>query len=299
MMTWNIEGDGKMAKEKKIRKKWNWKREAKNMPAYIILSLWILFTAVILGWILAASLSTSREIFSGNVFKFESGVHWENYAHAWNQHNVSRFFANSLLYSVTTCVVVILIAAPAAYVISRFDFFCKKLLKSSMIICMSIPAIMIILPLFSMTTRLGIKGRILLICLYIFLQVPYTTVYLLNFFATISKSYEEAAYIDGCSPMKTFWKIIFPLVQPGLVTVTIFNFLGTWNEFFLALIFAPSGDMAPVGVGLLQIVNAMKYTGDYGGLFAAVIIVFMPTFLLYIMLSEKIIQGVTGGGVKG
>ena len=288
-----------MAKEKTIRQKWNWKREAKNMPAYIILTLWILFTAMILGWILAASLSTSREIFSGNVFKFETGLHFENYAKAWNQHNVSKFFANSLLYSVTTCVVVILIAAPAAYVISRFDFFCKKLLKSGMITAMSIPAIMIILPLFSLTTRLGIKGRILLICLYIFLQVPYTTVYLLNFFATISRSYEEAAYIDGCSPMKTFWKIIFPLVQPGIVTVSIFNFLGTWNEFFLALIFAPSGDMAPVGVGLLQIVNAMKYTGDYGGLFAAVIIVFLPTFLLYVFLSERIIQGVTGGGVKG
>ena len=288
-----------MAKEKTIRQKWNWKREAKNMPAYIILTLWILFTAMILGWILAASLSTSREIFSGNVFKFETGVHFENYAKAWTQHNVSKFFANSLLYSVTTCVVVILIAAPAAYVISRFDFLGKKILKSGMITAMSIPAIMIILPLFSLTTRLGIKGRILLICLYIFLQVPYTTVYLLNFFATISRSYEEAAYIDGCTPMKTFWKIIFPLVQPGLVTVTIFNFLGTWNEFFLALIFAPSGDMAPVGVGLLQIVNAMKYTGDYGGLFAAVIIVFLPTFLLYVFLSERIIQGVTGGGVKG
>ena len=288
-----------MAKEKTIRQKWNWKREAKNMPAYIILSLWILFTAVILGWILAASLSTSREIFSGNVFKFETGLHFENYAKAWKQHNVSMFFANSLLYSVTTCVVVILISAPAAYVISRFDFVCKKVLKSSMITCMSVPAIMIILPLFALTTRLGIKGRILLICLYIFLKVPYTTVYLLNFFATISRSYEEAAYIDGCSPMKTFWKIIFPLVQPGLVTVSIFNFLGTWNEFFLALIFAPSGDMAPVGVGLLQIVNAMKYTGDYGGLFAAVIIVFLPTFLLYVFLSERIIQGVTGGGVKG
>ena len=288
-----------MAKEKTIRQKWNWKREAKNMPAYIILSLWILFTAIILGWILAASLSTSREIFSGNVFKFETGLHFENYAKAWKQHNVSRFFANSLLYSVTTCVVVILISAPAAYVISRFDFVCKRVLKSSMITAMSVPAIMIILPLFALTTRLGIKGRILLICLYIFLKVPYTTVYLLNFFATISRSYEEAAYIDGCSPMRTFWKIIFPLVQPGLVTVSIFNFLGTWNEFFLALIFAPSGEMAPVGVGLLQIVNAMKYTGDYGGLFAAVIIVFLPTFLLYVFLSERIIQGVTGGGVKG
>ena len=92
---------------------------------------------------------------------------------------------------------------------------------------------------------------------------------------------------------------MFPLVQPALVTVTIFNFLGIWNEFFMALIFASSQKIAPVGVGLLQIVNSMKYTGQYGALFAAVIIVFLPTFLLYIFLSEKIIAGVTGGGVKG
>lgn len=288
-----------MKKKEKLPTTFSWKREVRFLPTYIILGIWILFTAAFLLWILAASLSTSREIFSGNVFKFETGLHFENYAKAWNEHNVSLFFGNSLLYSITTCVVVILISAPAAYVISRFKFVANSLIKNSLIVAMSIPAVMIILPIFAVTTQFNLKGRILLILLFIFMRVPYTTVYLLNFFATLSRSYEEAAYIDGCSPMMTFWKIIFPLVQPGLVTVTIFNFLGVWNEFFMALIFAPSGNMTPVGVGLLQIVNAMKYSGDYGGMFAAVIIVFLPTFLLYIFLSEKIIQGVTGGGVKG
>lgn len=164
---------------------------------------------------------------------------------------------------------------------------------------MSIPEVMIIMPIYALTAELGIKGRILLILLYIFIRVPFTTTYLLNFFASLSRSYEEAAAIDGCTPGKTFWKIMLPLVQPALVTVTIFNFLSVWNEFFMALIFASSADMTPVGVGLLQIVNGMKYTGNYGGLFAAVVIVFLPTFLLYIFLSEKIIAGVTGGGVKG
>ena len=92
---------------------------------------------------------------------------------------------------------------------------------------------------------------------------------------------------------------MLPLVQPAVITVTIFNFLSVWNEFFMALIFTTSADMTPVGVGLLQIINSMKYSGNYGGLFAAVMIVFLPTFLLYIFMSEKIISGVTGGGVKG
>jgi N-acetylglucosamine transport system permease protein len=204
----------------------NWKRELHFLPGYIVLIAWIAFAAAFLLWILAASLSTSREIFSGNVFAFKTGLHFENYAKAWRQQNVSRFFGNSLLYAVVTCVVVIFISAPAAYVLSRYKFFSNKMIRSSLIVAMSIPAVMIIMPLFSMTTRWGIKGRILLIALYIFSHVPYTTIYLLNFFATLSRTYEEAAAIDGCPPGKTFWIIMLPLVQPALVTVTIFNFLG-------------------------------------------------------------------------
>lgn len=290
-----------MAKMKsvKVKNRVNWKKELSLLPGYIIVCVWILFTAAFLFWILGASLSTSKEIFSGDVFKFASGFHFENYVNAWQTQNVSKFFANSLFYAVVSCTGVILISAPGAYVLSRFDFIGNKLIKSGLIVAMSIPAVMIIMPIFALTTQWNVKGRILLILLYIFLNVPYTTTYLLNFFATLSRTYEEAAAIDGCPPAKTFWVIMLPLVQPALVTVTIFNFLGVWNEFFMALIFASSERMTPVGVGLLQIVNSMKYTGNYGGLFAAVVIVFLPTFLLYIFLSEKIISGVTGGGIKG
>lgn len=289
-----------MSKEKVVYKdKVNWKKEAGLLPGYLIVTIWIIFTAAFLIWIIGASFSTSREIFSGAVFKFESGFHPENYIKAWNANNVSKFFANSLLYSVCSCTCVILIAAPAAYVLSRFTFLGNKPIKTGLILAMSIPEVMIILPIYALTTEWHLKGRIVLIILYICIRVPFTTTYLLNFFASLSRSYEEAAAIDGCTPGKTFWLIMLPLVQPALVTVTIFNFLSVWNEFFMALIFASSSDMTPVGVGLLQIVNGMKYTGDYGALFAAVIIVFLPTFLLYIFLSEKIIAGVTGGGVKG
>jgi len=285
--------------EKKLIEPFNWKKEAKLLPGYIILLIWIAFTAMMLFWILSASLSTSREIFSGNVFSHKSGLHFENYINAWKGNNVSVYFGNSLLYSITTCVAVILISAPAAYVLSRFKFIGDKFIKTSLIVTMSIPTIMIIMPLYSLAVQWNVRGRTLLIILYIMMRVPYTTIYLLSFFATLSRSYEEAAAIDGCSPAKTFWKIMLPLIQPAIVTVTIFNFLSVWNEFFMAFIFASGEKLAPVGVGLMNIVNSMKYSGNYGGLFAAVIIVFLPTFLLYIFLSEKIISGVTGGGVKG
>ena len=287
--------DNKVVYKEKIR----WKKEAALLPGYLIVFIWILFTAAFLLWILAASLSTSREIFSGAVFKFESGFHFENYIDAWNVGNVSVYFMNSLLYATVASTVVILISAPAAYVLSRYTFLGNKGIKTSLVLAMSIPEVMIIMPIYSLTAEYHIRGRILLIILYILLRVPFTTTYLLNFFASLSRSYEEAAAIDGCTPSKTFWRIMLPLVQPAIVTVTIFNFMSVWNEFFMALIFATSTETTPVGVGLLQIVNAMKYTGNYGGLFASVIIVFLPTFLLYIFLSEKIIAGVTGGGVKG
>ena len=283
----------------KYREKINWKKEAKLLPGYLIVCAWVAITAVILFWILAASLSTSREIFTGAVLKFKTGLHWENYVAAWTNQNVSIFFGNSLLYATVSAVGVLVISAPAAYVLSRWQFTGSKALRVALVIAMSVPSIMIIMPLYSLAVQWGIKGRILLIALYIMLQVPYTTIYMLDFFATLSKSYEEAAYIDGCSPTGTFWKIMLPLVQPAVITVTIFNFLSVWNEFFMALIFTTSDTMTPVGVGLLQIVNAMKYSGQYGAMFAAVLIVFLPTFLLYIFMSEKIIAGVTGGGVKG
>ena len=280
-------------------KDFNWKKELKLLPGYIVVVLWVLFTAVMLGWILGASFSTSREIFTGKIFKFESGFHLENYVTAWQVQNVSVFFGNSLLYSVVSCFGVLAISAPAAYVLSRWQFTGGTALRLGLVIAMSVPAIMVIMPLYSLVVKWGIKGRILLILLYIMMRVPYTTIYLLDFFATLSRSYEEAAYLDGCSAPKTFLKIMLPLVQPAVVTVTIFNFMSVWNEFFMALIFTSSESMTPVGVGLLNIVNSMKYTGNYGGMFAAVIIVFLPTFLLYIFMSEKIIAGVTGGGVKG
>lgn len=277
----------------------NWRKEAKLLPGYIIVVAWVVFTAVVLFWIFAASLSTSREIFSGSVLEFASGFHWENYATAWSTQNVSVFFANSLLYATVSCAGVLLISATAAYVLSRWQFICSRAIRIALVVAMSVPTIMIIMPIYSLVVAWGLKGRVLLIVLYIMLRVPYTTIYLLDFFSTLSRSYEEAAAIDGCPPIRTFWVIMLPLVQPAVVTVTIFNFLSVWNEFFMALIFTSSESMTPVGVGLLNIVNAMKYTGNYGALFAAVIIVFLPTFLLYVFLSEKIIAGVTGGGVKG
>lgn len=296
-----------MNEKKEIRRnisKINWKKERRLLPGYLIILIWVCFTFVLLSWVFCASLSTTKEIFAGEVMKFPSGLHFENYAKAWGSQNVSRIFMNSLFYSIISCTALIFVAAPAAYVLSRFTFLGNKAIQSGFVSAMGVPVAMIVLPLFVSAAQLnlvdnGIKNRIVLMLLYIGINVPYTTVFLLTFFSNLSRSYEEAASIDGCSPTKTFWKIMFPLAQPGIVTVTIFNFINIWNEYFLSLIFANSDQLRPVAVGLYSMINSMKYTGDWPGMFAAVVIVFTPTFLLYLFLSEKIIAGVTGGGVKG
>lgn len=279
------------------------KRRLSLAPGYIIVILWTAFTLFLLAWIFAASLSTTREIFKGETWNFSSGLHFENFKNAWGSGGVAVFFSNSLLYSLVSCTLLILICAPCAYTLSRYTFLGNKLIQTSFVAAMGVPITMIILPLFAIVAKLGILNSLFaskatLILLYTGINIPYTTIFLLTFFANISKTYEEAAAIDGCPPAKAFWKIIFPMANSGVITVTIFNFINIWNEYFLSLIFANSDDLRPVAVGLYGMLQSMQYTGNWAGMFAAVVIVFLPTFILYLFLSEKIIGGVTGG-IKG
>ena len=130
-----------MAKPKQLSQPFNVKKEAKLVPGYLIVTLWILFTAVMLIWILAASFSTSKEIYQGSVFSFASGFHFENYVNAWQTQNVGLFFTNSLIYAITALLGIQLISCPAAYVLSRFKFMGNKVIKSAFIVGMSVPNI--------------------------------------------------------------------------------------------------------------------------------------------------------------
>ena len=257
-----------------------YKNTIRLLPGYIVLIGWVLFTVILLGWVLSASLSTTSEIFSGNVLKFPSGLHWENYKKAWISSNVSVFFTNSLIYATISCILLIIICAPYAYTLQRFNFRGKKIIYSTLAATMGVPIVMIIIPLYTIIAQTGVlkaplSNRIVLITLFTSVKIPYTTTFLMAYFANISSTYEEAAAIDGCHPIRTFW-----------------------NEYFLSLLFVNSDKLRPVALGLFSMINGMKYSGDWSGLFASVIIVFLPTFILYLFLSKKIIGGITGG-IKG
>ncbi len=267
-------------------------------PGYLLLILWVAFTAVLFGWVIGASLSTTREIFTNTLFK--TGIHFDNYVRALIGNNLLVYFTNSIIYTSTSLIGIVMIAAPAAYVLARFRFFGNMFIRNMFVLAMGIPQIMIILPLFSLASVLRITNtRWVLIILYICISVPFTVFFLISFFSTLPSTLEEAAAIDGCGPIKTFWIIMFPLAQSGIITVVIFDFITLWNEYFMALIFATKSALRPVAVGLFSMIQSMRYVGDWAGMFAAVVTVFMPTVVLYVLLSEKIIQGVTAGAIKG
>jgi len=295
-----------MGAPEKYREPLKIRKELRMTPGYILCLIWALFTFVLIGWTLAASLVTPRDIFGGNVLQtflkrlWNSDLVFNNYVLAWSSQNLSGFFINSLIYCTISLTAIILIAAPASYALSRFRFMLNTTFQNMTSIAMGVPAVMIIMPLFSLATAMSLTGsRFTLIFLYIGINIPFSIFFLFPFFKNLPSGLEEAAAIDGCSPVKTFWSIMFPLAQPGIITVTIFNFITIWNEFFISMIFANDAAIRPIAVGLFNMVQGMRYSGHWGAMFASAVIVFAPTFVLFILLSNKIIASVTGGAIKG
>jgi N-acetylglucosamine transport system permease protein len=162
----------------KFKEKLNWKKQLALTPGYLLVIGWSIFTFILIGWIVLASFSTTPEIFSGKMLRFESGFHPENYWKALVYHNVASYFLNSVFYTIISCFLIVCIAAPAAYALSRFRFIGNKLIQSLFIAGLGIPSIMIIMPLFSVVSSLNISNsRSVLITLYlgairVFLLLP-------------------------------------------------------------------------------------------------------------------------------
>ena len=272
---------------------------AVGLLRYLPLILWVAFFVFAFGWIVLASFSTTKEIFSNGLL--QSGVHVENYTGVWERNHVAHYFVNSLITTGIPCVLIILIAAPAAYVLSKKTFFGRKQTFNAFVVGMSIPQVMLVIPIYCWFVKANLVGHLsTLVILYTTLNLPYTVYFLTAFFSTVPTALAEAAMIDGCSEMKAMWKVMIPMASPGIITVTIFNFMNIWNEYFMALIFANGNDkIRTLSMGLQNMITSMKYTGDWAGLFAGVIIVLVPTLILYLLLSENIVAGITGGAVKG
>ena len=155
-----------------------WRKEVRLLPCYISGLVWSFFTIFMIGWIVAASLSSTKEVFTGNVLA--TGLHIENYTKAFFRNKALMNLLNSVIYTVPSCFLAIIVSAPAAYCLTRFKFRFSGLIKKSIVTALGIPGIMIVMPLFSIVSTLKLGGtHLTLIFIYTATSVPYTTFFLI------------------------------------------------------------------------------------------------------------------------
>ena len=274
------------------------KKQLKLTPYYIIMAAFVAFLAYMLGWILVASMSTTRNIFSGDLLA--DGLSLDNFRIVLLNSNGLTTILNTLIYTIPSTLLLIVICAPAAYCLARYDLKLNKTFQQLIVIALTVPGIMITMPVFYHISSLGITdSRLVLILLFTANSIPFDIYFLMGYYKNISTTYEESAALDGSGPLRTFWEIMFPMAKPAIVTLTIFNLIGKWNAYFLPLIFANTPEMRPIGVWLQTTINSMVVTGNYGGMFAAVVIASLQTIIVYAFLSKKITAGANEGGIKG
>lgn len=264
----------------------------------ILLYIWVIFILFILGWIILASLKTNQELFDG-FWKLPESLQWGNYRTAWVQSDLAAYFVNSVVVVTISVLGIVAVSAPAAYVLSRFNFLGKEPLTLSFIIGIGIPFQAVLIPIYLLLLKIGlINSHIGLIIVYIALSLPFTIFILTGFFQTLPADVEEAASIDGASANTIFWKVMLPMARPGLITVTILNTVSLWNEFLLAKAYINVNSKYTLSVGLYQFYQSMQYNSDWVSLFAGVVIIILPILIFFMWLSDRIIEGMTAGSGK-
>lgn len=266
--------------------------------ARLFLYLWCAFSIFVFFWMIFCSFKTNREFFK-EAWGLPAEPQWQNYVKIFTSYDLGTNFKNSVEIVAISVFFIVLISAPAAYVLSRCQFPGNRIVSKLFTIGMGVQFQLLLVPLFFEMYSLGIVGtKFSLILIYIALSLPFTIFLMEGFFRSLPSVLEEAAYIDGCSPIRTFFSIMLPLGSPGLITAAIFNFVSLWNEFLLALTFLNNSEDYPLSVGLYALQGSMQYTGDWVALFAALVIITLPTLAIYLLLSRQIISGLTMGAVK-
>ncbi len=270
----------------------------RQIPSYLILGAWSAFTLFAIGWIVMSSFKSTREVFK-EPLGWPTDFRYSNYETAWNAVDMSRYFLNSVAVVSVSVGLILLISAPAAYVLSRVKFRGSNVITTVFTSGMGIPYPLLFIPLFALMLHLHLTNSLVgLTVVYVSLSLPFTIFILTGFFVTLPTELEDAAIIDGCSDYMVFWKVMLPLASPGMLTAAIFNFIGLWNEYQLALVFANTSKTRTLSLGLYALRNALQYTGDWASLFAGIVIIMVPTVAIYVVLSERMISGITMGSSK-
>lgn len=260
---------------------------------------WAAFSIFAFLWVIFASLKTTKDFFGG-AWSLPSRLHWENYVRALAGSGLGIAIINSLVVVAISIVLLNVLAAPAAYTLTRIRFRGAKLLLNLFILGVGVPVQVIIIPLFFLMNGLHLVDSLAgLVIAYVATSLPFTVFFLTGFFRSLPGELEEAAIIDGANRFQTFSRIMLPLAVPGLITVSIFNVVFLLNEFLLALTLLSTNTNYTLALGLYSLYGNMKYTGDWVGLFAGFSVIMLPSMLVYVFLSTRIMEGLTVGATKG
>lgn len=277
---------------------------------YLVLGLLAITIIIPVAWVFVASIKQNSE-FYGNPWVLPERIQFENFVNAWETAEMGKYMLNSVIVTALALFLLIIIALPAAYVLARFKFRSRGFWHAMFMGGLFINVNYIVVPIFLMLNNadavlrktLGasvfLNNLFMLAVVYAATSLPFTIYLLSGYFKSLAKDYEEAAYVDGAGYFYTMVRVILPMAGPSIVTVILFNFLAFWNEYIISMTLLTKPELKTLPVGLMNLMAAQKAAVQYGQLYAGLVIVMLPTLLLYICVQRKLTQGMTVGGLKG
>ncbi|RCX23116.1 carbohydrate ABC transporter membrane protein 2 (CUT1 family) [Fontibacillus phaseoli] len=274
-------------------------RALKKSIPHIFLMAYLLVILYPFLFVLFSSVKTNNQDIASNPFGLPGSITFDNYVNAWVNAKISTYFFNSLYIGVFSACLSILFAAMLAFAVTRMRYNrISAIIFQLILLGMLIPNNSLLLPIYGIMRKLDILDtHVALILPYVANAIPFSVIILAAFMRSLPGEIEEAAVIDGLSSAGLFARIIIPLTVPAIVTVFIINFLGNWNEFLLANYFLSSEELRTLPVGMVGFRDA--YNTNYAQMSAGIIFSVLPVMIIYAILQEKIIEGVTAGSVKG
>lgn len=278
---------------------------------YVVLATLAITIIVPVAWVFMASIKENSEFYS-NPWNLPKGFYFQNFIDAWTKASMGEYLLNSVIVTALSLAILLVVALPAAYCLSRFKFRGGKFLNTVFMAGLFINVNYIVVPIFLMLRdgdlwlkKMFGEGFLLnnifiLAIVYAATALPFTIYLLSGYFATLAHDYEEAAYIDGAGHFRTMVQVIFPMAKPSIITVILFNFLSFWNEYIISMTLMSSvGGTKTLPVGLLNLMQAQQSKAEYGSLYAGLVLVMLPTLILYCCVQKHLTKGMTVGGLKG
>jgi N-acetylglucosamine transport system permease protein len=264
----------------------------------VALVIWAIVVVVPILWTFLASFKDTTEIFS-SPWTLPAHLRWENWGRAWTKAHIGQYFLNSVLVVGCSVFGTMLLGSMAAYVLARYKFWGNRIIYYLFVSGLAFPVFLALVPLFFVVRNLGLLDTYQgLILVYIAYSLPFTVFFLTAFFKTLPSSVAEAAMMDGASHTRLFFQIMMPMARPGLVSVAIFNVIGSWAQYLLPVVLMTSDSKKVLTQGIAQININAGYAADWSGLFAAISLSILPMIVVYAIFQRQIQSGLTAGAVK-